>query len=180
MGNKRHRWAFFASKSTEVSFDLSGALYRIYTQPKFESDFSLLISAAIDTSLAQTLVHFVSEDSCLYQLVAIRHIHEVKHQATNVGKTNMTVNIEDIPRLNDIFNRTPAIAIFDDEGNLAYLGPYSTGIGCFSGNNTFEPYLDSKANLRAMIPLEATGCYCNKLIVTYWAFYHNTNQVQIN
>lgn len=154
---------FFASKSTEVPFDFSGSLYSASTQPNFDSDFSLLISAATNTPLAQTVVHFVSENSCLCQLVASRHINEVKDQATSFGKTNITVNIEDIPGLNDIMNSTPAIAIFDDEGNLAYLGPYSTGIGCFAGNGTVEPYLDSNADLGAIIPLEATGCYCNNV-----------------
>jgi hypothetical protein len=154
---------FFASKSTEVPFDFSGSLYSASTQPNFDSDFSLLISAVTNTPLAQTVVHFLSEDSCLCQLVASRHINEVKNQATGFGMTNITVNIEDIPELSDILNSTPAIAIFDYEGNLAYLGPYSTGIGCFSGNGTVEGYLDSKADLGAIIPLEVTGCYCNKL-----------------
>lgn len=154
---------FFASKSTEVLFDASGSLYRASIQPEFDSEFSMLISGALDQALAKTVVHIISEDDCLCQLTASRHIHEVKDKVSRFGNTNITVNVEDIPGLGDILSSTPAIAVFDLEGSLAYLGPYSTGIGCLSGNGTVEPYLDRKATLGAIIPLEATGCYCSKV-----------------
>lgn len=151
---------FFASKSIETPFDFSGALYRASAQPLFDNEFSSLIFNALDKELSNAVIHIVSEDDCLCQLVASRHIQEVKEKAAGLGKTNITVNIKDILGLNAILSSTPAIAIFDDKGNLAYLGPYSTGIGCVSGNGTVEPYLDSKATLGAIMPLEATGCYC--------------------
>jgi len=123
----------------------------------------MLISNAIHKSLAKTVVHIISQDSCLCQLTASRHIHEVKGKVSSIGKTNITVNIEDTPGLSDILSSTPAIAVFDDEERLIYLGPYSTMVGCLSGNGTVEPYLDSKAALGAIIPLEATGCYCSNV-----------------
>lgn len=103
------------------------------------------------------MVHIFGEDDCLCQLTASRYIHEVKGKASSFGKTNITVNVEDI-LVSRIF-----IAVFDFEGSLAYLGPYSTFIGCLLGNSKVEPYLDRKATLGAIISLEATCCYCNKV-----------------
>lgn len=72
---------FISSKSTEVLFDSSDSLYRGSIQPEFDHEFSRLISGALDKSLAQTVVHIFSEDDCLCQLTASRHIHEVKGKA---------------------------------------------------------------------------------------------------
>jgi hypothetical protein len=77
-----------------------------------------------------------------------------------LSKRNETVYFENIQGLSSILTSTPAIAVFDDLGNLSYLGPYSTGIGCLSGNGTVEPYLDVKSTMGAIVPLESTGCYC--------------------
>ena len=74
----RHLWAFFCEQIYWGYFDASSTLYSSSVQPKFDSQFSMLISNAIHKSLAKTVVHIISQDSCLCQLTASRHIHEVK------------------------------------------------------------------------------------------------------
>ncbi len=57
---------------------------------------------------------------------------------------------------------TPAVAIWDRQGRLAYFGPYSEGLICNSQNSFIEPILQA---LQANRPVNAThnlavGCYC--------------------
>ena len=57
---------------------------------------------------------------------------------------------------------SPAIAIWDRSGNLAYVGPYSEGATCNASNSFVEPVLQALIQGR---PANAThtlavGCYC--------------------
>jgi len=57
---------------------------------------------------------------------------------------------------------SPAVAIWDRSGKLAYFGPYSEGLTCNSSNSFIEPILQA---LREDRPVDAThtlavGCYC--------------------
>jgi hypothetical protein len=58
---------------------------------------------------------------------------------------------------------SPAVAIWDREGRLAYFGPYSEGALCTSGNSFIEPILEALAagrRVRAESNL-AVGCFCD-------------------
>ena len=57
---------------------------------------------------------------------------------------------------------SPAVAIWDHSGQLAYFGPYSEGATCNASNSFIEPILHA---LSAGRPVKAThtmavGCYC--------------------
>ena len=57
---------------------------------------------------------------------------------------------------------SPAVAIWDRGGKLAYFGPYSEGLTCNSSNSFIEPILQALNEGR---PVSAThtlavGCYC--------------------
>ncbi|MEG2798234.1 MAG: DUF6436 domain-containing protein, partial [Pseudomonas sp.] len=57
---------------------------------------------------------------------------------------------------------SPAVAIWDRQGRLAYFGPYSEGLICNSQNSFIEPILLA---LKSDRPVSAThtmavGCYC--------------------
>lgn len=57
---------------------------------------------------------------------------------------------------------SPAVAIWDRDGRLAYVGPYSEGAVCTSANSFIEPVLEA---LLAGRPVQSTGslavgCYC--------------------
>ena len=58
---------------------------------------------------------------------------------------------------------SPAVAIWDRTGQLAYFGPYSEGATCTSSNSIIEPILDA---LNAGRPVHANntmavGCFCD-------------------
>ena len=57
---------------------------------------------------------------------------------------------------------SPAVAIWGQDGKLAYFGPYSEGLTCNSSNSFIEPILQALTSGR---PVDAThtmavGCYC--------------------
>ncbi|MNQ24031.1 hypothetical protein D3C85_372120 [compost metagenome] len=57
---------------------------------------------------------------------------------------------------------SPAVAIWDQQGQLAYFGPYSEGLTCNSSNSFIEPILEA---LNAGRPVNASntmavGCFC--------------------
>lgn len=57
---------------------------------------------------------------------------------------------------------SPAVAIWDRQGNLAYFGPYSEGAVCNASNSFIEPILKAllagrKVNASNTL---AVGCYC--------------------
>ena len=57
---------------------------------------------------------------------------------------------------------SPAVAIWDRSGKLAYFGPYSEGLTCNSSNSFIEPILQALNEGRAVNATHtlAVGCYC--------------------
>ena len=57
---------------------------------------------------------------------------------------------------------SPAVAIWDRSGTLAYFGPYSEGLTCNSSNSFIEPILQALNEGRAVNATHtlAVGCYC--------------------
>lgn len=62
----------------------------------------------------------------------------------------------------DTIPASPAVAIWDQQGQLAYFGPYSEGATCNSSNSFIEPILKALADGRAVNATHtlAQGCYC--------------------
>ena len=57
---------------------------------------------------------------------------------------------------------SPAVAIWDRNGTLAYFGPYSEGLTCNSNNSFIEPILQALNAGRRVNATHtlAVGCYC--------------------
>lgn len=57
---------------------------------------------------------------------------------------------------------SPAVAIWDRQGRLAYFGPYSEGAVCNSSNSFIEPILKALLEDRNVSASNtvAVGCYC--------------------
>lgn len=78
--------------------------------------------------------------------VSLRNLHELEAMAGS----------EQLPA-------SPAVAIFDQEGRLAYFGPYSEGAICTSANSFVEPILDALHEGRPVAAANtlASGCFCD-------------------
>ncbi|MFV3336784.1 DUF6436 domain-containing protein [Pseudomonas sp. NY15349] len=58
---------------------------------------------------------------------------------------------------------SPAVAIWDRQGHLAYFGPYSEGAVCNASNSFIEPVLKALLDGRQVNASNtlAVGCYCS-------------------
>lgn len=58
---------------------------------------------------------------------------------------------------------SPAVAIWDRQGRLAYFGPYSEGAACNASNSFVEPILEALLAGRAVQAAGtlAQGCFCD-------------------
>lgn len=58
---------------------------------------------------------------------------------------------------------SPAVAIWDRDGQLAYFGPYSAGLTCNSSNSFIEPVLEAVLAGRTVRNTNAlaVGCFCD-------------------
>lgn len=71
-------------------------------------------------------------------------------------------SLEQLPGSDDL-PASPAVAIWDSDGNLAYFGPYSAGITCNSSNSFIEPILNALVAGRRVNASNnmAVGCFCD-------------------
>ena len=69
--------------------------------------------------------------------------------------------IDTLPGSTDL-PASPAVAIWDRQGELAYFGPYSEGLVCNSSNSFIEPILEALAAGRKVDASNtlAVGCFC--------------------
>lgn len=58
---------------------------------------------------------------------------------------------------------SPAVAIWDERGRLAYFGPYSEGLTCNANNSFIEPILEALTAGRTVNASNtlALGCFCD-------------------
>jgi hypothetical protein len=63
----------------------------------------------------------------------------------------------------DTLPASPAVAIWDKTGQLAYVGPYSEGMICTAGNSFIEPILEALTSGRKVQATNtlSVGCYCD-------------------
>ena len=149
---------FFFGQGQLQTFDHDGRLVRQTAELDFDQKFSQLLQAQLG-SLNNTVVHF-KQGACACQSVGSIHINSVKQLASEFAHNNIELNINDVLGLEQIVPSTPAVAVFDENGSLNYLGPYSSGFYCTVGNGIVEPFINKTAELGATIVTQAAGCYC--------------------
>lgn len=140
-------------------FDHNEQLLNLSQQPNFEAGFKDWLSE-LGVNTQNTVVHF-SNDTCWCQFVATPHINSVFKLASAYNKTNITLNMTNLSLSTPYVPSTPAVAVFDTQGMLTYLGPYSTGTFCSAGNGLVEPFVaHTQISTYPTILLDAQGCYC--------------------
>lgn len=124
------------------------------------------------------LVHFW-DPACPCNVGNQQHLAELRQRFAERGVSFHAVQkpgtrgelpgeLADLPRLaalpgSEGLPASPAVAIWDREGRLAYFGPYSEGATCTSANSFIEPILEALLDgrpVRAGNNL-AVGCFCD-------------------
>ncbi|POA29438.1 MULTISPECIES: DUF6436 domain-containing protein [unclassified Pseudomonas] len=105
--------------------------------------------------LAELLEHFVPQGVEFYAVQKPGSQGQLPSTLSRLKTLDTLPGSEQIPA-------SPAVAIWDRSGKLAYFGPYSEGLTCNSSNSFIEPILQALSEDR---PVSAThtlavGCYC--------------------
>ncbi len=129
------------------------------------------IRSILNSENKPVMVHFV-DPGCECNRFSKEHIdHLTIILGNNVQTLTVRTDKQAIPpqinpqlleQLADWPPATPATAIWDAKGNLAYFGPYSTGAICGRGKDMVLYTLKElvKGNNPLWLNQEAVGCYC--------------------
>ena len=142
-----------------VEFDPDQQLYGLSRQ-EVQLELEQLLALTSGDSQGK-IIHFSSEN-CRCNKLAQRHKSSINRLASADGLGIVDYEIASLPD-NFPLPSVPAIALFDKQGELAYLGPYSQGLGCGESEGMIEVVMN---NLRhgmnpELILNDAKGCYCN-------------------
>lgn len=143
-----------------TEFDPSQQLVNQAALSTFDQDFKSKIQQYAPI-LNNTVVHF-TQSNCDCNKAAEQHIESVKKLASEQLLTNIIINDEPKNML-ELIPSTPAIAVFDHDGELTYLGPYSAGYSCTIGNGIVESFISNKEKssvVGASVISQTRGCYC--------------------
>jgi hypothetical protein len=106
------------------------------------------------------VVHFI-DPSCPCSRFAHKHVSELE---TTFSTSVDFKRVEDISmeHPNIRVPASPAVAIWDKHGSLAYVGPYSSGNICGQGNDFTTMTLSAlqEGKNPAWVNNEAIGCFC--------------------
>ncbi|CCQ11297.1 Secreted protein, containing thioredoxin-like domain [Pseudoalteromonas luteoviolacea B = ATCC 29581] len=148
---------YYVSAESVSKFDPNYTLVESSLSPDFDEEFInwLVTQTRID---GRSVVHITSQE-CRCNLVSQRHRESVAKLAEDHLFNNLYITTDNphfVPS-------TPAIAIIDEQNQLVYFGPYSTGYFCSAGDGIAEPFINGsyQANNRATVIADATGCYCH-------------------
>ena len=103
-----------------------------------------------------TVMHFVDKECPCY---TYSEAHVQRLQASLIHTKQITVTD---PEMTSV-PATPSVAVWDQNGELAYFGPYSSGAVCGKGKDFVSRVLaelNSNSNPRWINTL-GVGCYCS-------------------
>jgi hypothetical protein len=111
-----------------------------------------------------TIFH-VTQGSCFCETLSEEHKNTLNEWASSRQISYQNIDVSAMSELRRFVPSTPAIIVLNKQRELVYLGPYSTGMGCFQSSGMVDerikPYFqNSTAEFRATIQSEAKGCYC--------------------
>ena len=144
-----------------VDFDPQAALLDNATEQSFYIELDTFLTEQFGT-VAGRAFH-IADDGCFCQMVAGAHVADVKDLITSEAMENVSVSLSDQPRLKDFLPSVPAVIIYNTEAELIYVGPYSTGYLCTTGNGLVEDLIPkmTEAVSDPVVMSLARGCYCN-------------------
>lgn len=143
-----------------IDFDKDGKLWRLSQHSNFDNMFAAQIEKTVGKT-AVKVIHF-TQQHCECNQVAQEHIASVERLAEENGYTNVSVTLTKSSELTSYIPATPAVAAFDANGSLIYLGPYSAGYSCTVGNGLIESFLSKGVTRKvgATVISDTQGCYC--------------------
>lgn len=126
----------------------------------FEKELAALVRTETGQDTKNLVLHLGTTKHCFCELLASQHIAQTADFATNRDLQYRELMLDEHKNLLAFIRSVPALAVFDAQGELAYLGPYSTGLGCLTNISYSEQYLQAPPLHGPVIITETQGCYC--------------------
>lgn len=106
--------------------------------------------------LAELIEHFAPQGVTFYAVQKPGSSGQLPSTLSGLQALPELTGSEQIPA-------SPAVAIWDRNGQLAYFGPYSEGAVCNSSNSFIEPILNALVAQRSVNASNtlAVGCFCD-------------------
>ncbi|AEP28640.1 DUF6436 domain-containing protein [Brumicola nitratireducens] len=110
-------------------------------------------------------IYHITQGSCFCETLSESHKNTLNEWASSEQISYQNIDVSSMSTLRRFVPSTPAVIVLNKNRELVYLGPYSTGMGCFQSSgmvdDRIKPYFQNSADtLRATIQSEAKGCYC--------------------
>ena len=113
------------------------------------------------------VIHYLPNE-CLCRVLSIKHAQQLTQKAKSGGFQVFQLNSEDTNlgqplQLAQVESPlSPQILITQPNGNIAYVGAYSDGIRCNTGNSLVDDFLSSVTSLptQPSVGLDVQTCRC--------------------
>lgn len=132
--------------STDIDFDLN-------VKNTFKTTFAILNKSAFH----------IQDKNCSCSDLSDDHVRSLNAKFTEAGYSIHTVTPQNHDKIVSLVPSLPALVIFDTNGELAYLGPYSSGYYCGSRTSLIKPIVASittNTHIGALVISDSDGCYC--------------------
>lgn len=142
-------------------FDPEQTLVMKSLEAEFEPQLTKTLKT-VSPNLANRVFH-IRADDCICETLAENHSQELSQSLANLGFQNELIDLKLMPQLAEFVPATPAVAVFNDNEQLLYLGPYSVGLGCLTNNSLSQQIsnLSQVDYLGSQINADVKGCYCH-------------------
>lgn len=147
-----------------IEFDPDGALLYASMSGNFDQAIKTAFSQ-FRGDLTNQVFHIQAQD-CSCNLANNRHVAEIDEQISRLGLQSHKINAASLVTANLPLSAFPAVVAFNGQGELAYLGPYSSGLFCAGGNRLLDKYLPglSEAAEFPIVITDSQGCYCKPVV----------------
>lgn len=105
------------------------------------------------------IVHFVRPD-CPCNRYQDSHIQELQPVINNIPQLYLKVDDPVVAGLD--IPAAPSVAVWNEKGDIAYYGPYSSGAICGTGKDFVSMVVNAISHNQnpALINMVGVGCYC--------------------
>lgn len=151
------------NKFTE--FDPKLQLSEAIMSLSFEDEFTELLPLSEINRANIGQIYHVFQGDCFCERLSESHRNSLNLWAQSNDVGYQQLNIREHPNLQQFIPSTPAVIVTNQQGDLVYFGPYSSGFGCFENSGLVDEKIDAyfaqeNPSEKAYIQSEAEGCYC--------------------
>ncbi len=144
------------------SFDPDGKLHFASTDLNYDTVTKQVFNATF--SELKGVAFHIQDQSCSCSSFSKEHIRSLDIKFEKAGFSTKKLTPSSHREIVSLFPSLPALAIFDENAELAYLGPYSSGLFCSKNSSLIETIVDSiisNSHLGSLVISDSSGCYCD-------------------